>query len=363
MDDFEGLGDVWDSLLSRSFDNDVFSTWEWLHCWWRHFGRGRDLRILVARDGGEIVGIAPLMLSKYNFLNFMGFKRMEFVGSPHSDYNNFILLKRGRECVDLFLDYLLEEYDDWDCLELVDVREDSMTALSLEGIFNKGSLGLERSVATFCPYIKLPGSVDVFLRGLSRNMQRNLRKRMRRLKRDFRVEFRTHEDFSSVKEAMGIFFKLHQKRWRSRGRSGAFVDEEFRAFHMDVATLFAERGWLSMFFLMADGEPVASIYSFDYGGKKYGYLTGFDPDFYPYSVGNLLKMYAVERCIQKGLREYDLMRGFERYKADWSTGLRRNFRVRLLRRGLFARLYNWATSNSLSCSLIEKLGVSLSCVG
>jgi len=111
---------------------------------------------------------------------------------------------------------------------------------------------------------------------------------------------------------------------------------------------------------MVDDEAAAAAYSFDYKLKKYGYLTGFDPEYYPYSVGNLLKMHIVEDCVRKGFREYDLTRDFEPYKADWAPSLRKNLEVRMVRSGLFARVYEWVTREGVSASLIRRTGASLS---
>jgi len=357
--EFEGLGRVWDGLLQRSLDNDVFSTWEWLWCWWRHFGEGRELRVLVAERGGRVVGIAPLTVSRYSFLGLGRLRRVEFIGFPQADYNNFILLGDAVECLRVFMEGLMG-FSDWDLIDLRDVREDSVSAGALSRVGGGLAFKVRFGECTVCPYIGLPGSIEVFMAGLSRNMRRNLRKRFRRLCRDYRVGFMGQRDFGSVDEAMDVFFDLHQRRWRSKGERGSFSSRRIRDFHRDVARAFDERGWLDLRFLTVNGEPVAAAYTFNYGLKKYGYQTGFDPEFGRYGVGNLLKLHLVEECIKRGFREYDLTRDFEPYKADWATGVRRNMFFRVVRRGLFARAYCWAIENRFSRSLSLKLGTHLS---
>jgi CelD/BcsL family acetyltransferase involved in cellulose biosynthesis len=164
----------------------------------------------------------------------------------------------------------------------------------------------------------------------------------------FNVDFKTQHDFRSVKEAMQIFFKLHQKRWESKGQHGAFASKSIRDFHLDLSAIFDEKGWLSLYFLSINNEPVAAVYSFDYSRKKYGYLTGFDPEFAQYGVGNVLKMHVIRECIRKGFKEYDLTREFEPYKREWTTGVRRNLVARMVIKGWFAEMYNWALSNGAS---------------
>jgi len=356
---FKELGHVWNALLQKSLDNDVFSTWEWLWNWWRHFGTGRSLRVLVAEEGNEIIGIAPFMLSKYSFGRIGSLSRIEFISFPHGDYNNLILLDKSPiECVKLFLEGLLD-FSDWNLLDLRDIRDNSVTADCLRKICGGEDLRLKLLDETFCPFVNLPSSFDAFMAGLSRNMRRNLRKRLKKLQAGYKVEFKSQRDFSSLDKAMEVFFKLHQERWKARGRKGAFASEEFKGFHLDVAKAFDEKGWLDLRFLTVDDVPVAAAYTFDYNFKKYGYLTGFDPEFAKYGVGNLLKMHLVEECIRKGFREYDLTRDFEPYKADWATGVRKNLVARLVRGGMFAKMYCWTLENRAARWLSSKLGAHL----
>jgi CelD/BcsL family acetyltransferase involved in cellulose biosynthesis len=190
-------------------------------------------------------------------------------------------------------------------------------------------------------------------------MRRHLRKNMRRLREKFRVEFKTQSDFCSVDEAMKVFFKLHQERWKSRGKEGAFAREDVRNFHLDVARVFEEKGWLGLHFLAVNNEVVAANYTFNYNSKTYSYLTGFNPEFGRFGVTNLLRLHLIEECVKKGFKEYDLTRDFEPYKADWATGVRENLVARLARKGSFSRIYCWSLNNSFARWLSSKVGAHL----
>lgn len=306
------------------------------------------------------MAFAPLMLSKYNFLHFGNLTKIEFIGTPQSDYNNFILTQREMECLKLFLNYL-NEHNDWDYLELSDISESTASMNLLRKIpFGKLLRGqLEEKVTFLCPYMNLPDSTEIFMSRLSGDMRRNLRRRMRRLGEKYRVEIKTYSDFGSIEEAMNAFYKLHQKRWKTQGVPGVFAEKKLRDFHFDVARQFAEKGWLSLYFLTANDDLIAAIYSFDYKHKKYEYLTGFDPEYSQYGVGNLIRRHVAEECIRRGLTEYDLMRGGEPYKRSWNTKNRKNLELRLIRKGLFARMYGWATKSNTVLFLTQKFGRSL----
>ncbi|PAM97099.1 glycosyl transferase family 1, partial [Streptomyces sp. Alain-F2R5] len=51
----------WGRLYRRCAAATPFQSHAWLHSWWRTYGRRGRLRLLLARDGRELVAAAPLM--------------------------------------------------------------------------------------------------------------------------------------------------------------------------------------------------------------------------------------------------------------------------------------------------------------
>jgi len=158
---------------------------------------------------------------------------------------------------------------------------------------------------------------------------------------------------------MKVFIKLHQKRWNSQGLPGAFANEKFRDFHLEIADLFDRRGWLGLYFLMVNDEPVSAQYTFEYKLKVYYYLAGFNPEFSDYSVGNLTTMFLLKECIKRGFKEYDMMRGDEPYKMFWTDKCRKNIEVRLVKKNLQSRFYNWLTWSNVINEIAGKLKLTL----
>ena len=82
------------------------------------------------------------------------------------------------------------------------------------------------------------------------------------------------------------------------------------------------------------------LLGFEYKGVIYSGLSGFDPDFYKYSVGNLVTEYMIENCIQKGIEEFDFMKGSEPNKFKWDVKYRRNTNIRIMNRKTASLLYD-----------------------
>ena len=267
FDEHNGFETWWNKLLSRSLDNHPFLTYEWLTSWWKHFGKGRELKLFTAEKEGSVSLVAPVM---YSTCKVLGSRRskVEFVAAGDSDYQGFIItnFQDATVTVNHLIESIMEYSNDVDCIILKDIPEDSSTAKLLEGI-KEEAIGATHSTVTSCPYVKLPDTYEIYRQTLGSNMRRNLKLWEREAVKDYRVEFVKYDKIGTVEESMKIFFKLHQKRQISKGNCGVFSDDTKRSFHIDVANAFAEKGWLGLFFLTFNDKPVSAVYSYEYNRK------------------------------------------------------------------------------------------------
>ena len=364
FDEFLELKDVWNRVLAKSRDNNIFLTWEYLFTFWKHFGKNAKLRILCVKDRDEIIAIAPFRQSHFNFVSPLGYDVIEPLGyrglmPEGGDYTGLLLGEKETECLNLFLKYL-EEHSDWDFIYMYDVPETSAIPDLLRRTTNS-NLKFEITKGVICPYMTLPQSMNIFLEGLDGKFRKNLRRCMRHLMRDYgKVELKKYDQFGSVKDAMETFFKLHQKRWASKQMPGVFSAQAIRNFYLDVAKKFAENGWLALYFLTVNDEPIAAHYCFEYEEKIYFALSGFDPSYARYSIGNLLTLKIIEKCIEKGLKEFDFMKGDEPYKSKWTKIYRINLKIKFVSKRLTSRLYNWGIKTLKKAKIdktLEKLSI------
>ena len=330
LDQFMALREDWNSTLRRSNEDNIFSTWEWLSTWWKCFGKQRKLMIQLVKNKNDIVAIAPLMLTAHRIFRFP-LNKIEFIGTGFSDYCNFILTKEKKRSLELFLDRLNDRTINYDCVDLKQIPETAEYASLLRKLAVRRSMFIERSVST-CYYMRLPDSRRTFKANIRRKTRREQERALRRLAEEYKVEFKIYNDVDSTKEAVKMFFQLHQKRWIFKGSQGLVSSPMIRIFFSDICRIFAENGWLNLSFLMADGEPISSLFGFEYNGKYYAYLSGFDPAYHKYSPGNLLVMHVAEDCVRRKLKEYDFLRGNEFYKRSWTSLNRKNIEMKFMRR-------------------------------
>jgi CelD/BcsL family acetyltransferase involved in cellulose biosynthesis len=314
--EFANLHQQWNETLKKSENNNVFLTWEWLSTWWRHYGKNRQLKILLAQDNETIVAIAPFMLSQQK-ISALSFKKISFLGTEHTDYRNFILTDRKLECLKLFLRYL--HRCDWDFLELTQIPESNEPITSFRPTLERDFFWTEK-VSSPCFYIPLDRSFDEFLKQMNGRDRRELNRLSRRLNEQHTVIFKQQNNPATLKDAVSTFVELNKKHWRAKGGLGAFgQDPDFQVFLLDVCKLFAENGWLDFSFMNVDGVPVAGALSFVYNKIFFYYHVGSDPSYSKFGVGSLLTLNLIEKACDKGLVLFDFLQGNESYKGSWAS--------------------------------------------
>ena len=89
---FAALETEWRRLFERDTRSTPFQSWEWIEAWWRHHGAGTPW-VLRARDGGAVVGLMALVITRYRGTPL---RQVRWMGAPLSDYQDF-LCEPGRD--------------------------------------------------------------------------------------------------------------------------------------------------------------------------------------------------------------------------------------------------------------------------
>src|SRR4051794_13087129 len=73
------LGAEWDALVRAMPRPSPMLLHGWVTAWWRHFGEGARLAVVVARRDGMVVGVAPFMIRRRG-----GMRVLRFIGGHES---------------------------------------------------------------------------------------------------------------------------------------------------------------------------------------------------------------------------------------------------------------------------------------
>ncbi len=335
-EEFESLKAVWNPLLQKcGKSNSIYLTHEWLSTWWRYFGQGKKLNILLFKKENQVIGIVPLMKVEYK-VAFIRLNVLETIGSVNCNYIGLIPPEYIDDTMTAFLAYLEEEMArDRLLLRLSLIPEDSLFLAQLQkhAALSTRSIFIHKKTTTLAPYIKLPATWEEYLSSLSPGRRKVIRQALRALENRHEVGLQEYTA-DSLDEGLSKFYKLHQSRWQAVNVRGVFSYPQTKEFYKDIASQFLRNKWLYFTSLTVDNEPVSMEYSFIYNQKLYNATTARDILYSEYSVGHLHHLFIIKEAIKRHLLEIDLLRGDEPYKFHWTKSARRYMQVIIMRKGL-----------------------------
>ena len=151
-----------------------------------------------------------------------------------------------------------------------------------------------------------------YLAGRSANFRQQVRRKARVLERAG-ARYRL-ADSVSLDADLDTLFALHRERWSTE--STTFSEAE--AFHRDFAATALQRGWLRLWLLEVEDEPIAATYGFRFGGSESYYQSGRSQTWNKYSPGLVLLAHAVRAAMEEGVDEFRLLRGGEPHKSRFT---------------------------------------------
>jgi CelD/BcsL family acetyltransferase involved in cellulose biosynthesis len=322
FEELESLRADWLRLEVASGAELPFQTWDWVVAWWRHLranGSGvRDhLRISAIYDSsGEIVGIAPLMLTERPSFGPIHFRYLQFIGAdPNITEIRTLLCRPGLQgyCYERLREHLAARWRKWQWI----AWEDQAATLRDCGM----SSGLLHARTRSDFVLPLAPTWDILRQRLRRNIKESLRHCYNSLAREgLTASIEIVQAPDEIGAALQDFFRLHRVRAELEGapvHPNVFATIAAQSFLREVCERLAERGVARVFNLRLDGQIVASRVAFEMGGALYLYYSGWDPAYARYSVMTTLVAEMVKYAIGRGLRSVHLSTGRDVSKTRW----------------------------------------------
>ncbi len=319
LQEIESVVPEWLDLWNRIPGATPFQAPQWLLPWWKNLGGG-PLRVLAFRNSRRLAAFAPLFIHTWPDGRK---RRVAWIGSGISDHLDLLAEPSfSKAAARALFRFLKEDRAEWDIVDLQELGSESPLLQNPES----GALRARILNGEVCPVLSLPPSLDVFHAGLDRRQKRGVARGERRLNEagDLGMKTATAADLPS---ALNDLFRLHQACWNAKKSPGVLRDPALRRFHSEAAAAFLAGGHLRLYSLTAAGRTIASLYTLVKGDRVYGYLGGFDPELRALSPGSVLLRRVLEDCIRRSVREFDFLRGAEKYKYIWGAVDRPNYRL------------------------------------
>jgi CelD/BcsL family acetyltransferase involved in cellulose biosynthesis len=171
--------------------------------------------------------------------------------------------------------------------------------------------------------MELPTEVSELDAHMKPNLRHNIRKSKNRLGRagiNWRVEV-ADAPGPELQAAMASLTDLHSTRARQdRGmrHQDYLSDPQQAEFLRAVAPRMAAAGYLSVWSLIADSRPVASLLVLRADEELFFSVSGMDPTFWNFRPMTLLREACIRAAIPTGARRVNFLVGPNAGKLDWA---------------------------------------------
>jgi CelD/BcsL family acetyltransferase involved in cellulose biosynthesis len=297
----------WDELFRADPDATPFSSAGWARSWWPHWAGTADPWIVTVRDGGRLVGVAPLVLARRG-----PFRTLAELGRPPSNYWSVLAVPAARAAVTASVAAeIRSRSDEWDALLLGGLPQGS----AFEQALREAGLRVRARRPTPYPGIELPDSFERYLENLPRKRRKDLRRHMRRLD-DGRVTLRSVSEPAELRAAIDRWQEIRVRWWQSRTKAmdPEHASPRFRDFMRDLVSELVPDGLAQVWEFRQDGEVVGVEVNLMDATRYYSWMGAYDPAVAQLGLGKLAIGESIRESIAAGRTYYDLMVGDEDYK-------------------------------------------------
>lgn len=156
---------------------------------------------------------------------------------------------------------------------------------------------------------------------VGKNLRHDVAKKKRRLA-EAGVEPQLEVETCCTPGLLQELSELARRRLAAEGHKSSFLDPDRAAFIAQVGAQAQARGEFACFTLRHQGRLLAYRYGFLQSGTFFDWITSYDPEFFPYSIGKLMLWDLIERLCAQGVARLDFMAGEEDYKLKWGPEVR-----------------------------------------
>jgi CelD/BcsL family acetyltransferase involved in cellulose biosynthesis len=340
VDNLEGLAALnrpWTQLLSRCSYRNLFLTHEWAGTWWAHFGKGKELWLLLVRDGEELLGIAPMMLG-WEWYGGLPVRMLGFLVNRHTSRADFIIADgRKEEAIGALVRYWQDHNRRWDVLRLVHVPKESGNVRVLEeAIGNSKLAGFPARVSRRILTLPIEGTWEKYLGQQTHAFRKNLRQSAKRI-RESQMTLVSENDPSRVEQGLRSIFGIEARSRKADFREKRMLVND-KEFYLSLGTMVRLFEWRSDLLVDSEGKTIAGCHAAFHERRCYGFLLYHDYSHSAISPGRRLVADLLAECFRRGDVEEMDFNGNSAFIRSWTNHERVCEVLSACNRGLYSLL-------------------------
>ncbi|HEY5512942.1 MAG TPA: GNAT family N-acetyltransferase [Geomonas sp.] len=330
----------WDALCASLADqSSVFMSSFWHDCWWRHFGTGAALNLIVVRRQGELIGLFPFMRRRTS-LHGLPVRAICFPENGNSLHNDFLVRGEHRdEVLREVVSHLYRHRESWDVLQLNNMPEGSENCVGLLRLLSEGGRRFQRRPSLDSPYLEVSGDWERFLSSRPMRVRKTLRNIQNGMGRAGVHELLEVTTWPGYQEAREGLYEVARHSWTEQV-GDSLAHPVNAAFFEDLARAASARGCLSLWLLKLNGTIAAFEFHLRSHATQHAMRASFHQEHARLSPGAFLEMQILKQIFEqpRGIGRVDFGGSFDPYKRRWSDSSRRHLTVTVFHEGLYSRI-------------------------
>jgi CelD/BcsL family acetyltransferase involved in cellulose biosynthesis len=308
----ESLRPDWTALLAQTPRANFFQTLDWLQVYWRHYGAGQTLRVLVVQRDGRVTGILPLTVCRES--TRVG--PMRFLTYPLANWGSYFgpIGPDANQTLSAGLGHLRRTRRDWQALELRWVHPEDEAMSTTETALRANGFQAYKTIWDRTAVVELSGDWESYFAAKGSKWRNNYRRWLRRLNEKGEVKYVRYrpggEPAGETDPRWDLYEQceqIAQQSWQGSSTTGTTLTHaEVRDYLRDTHAAAARVGAVDMSLLYVGDQAVAFAYNYYYAGYVFGLRLGYDPAAGRDGIGNVLYMHALEDSFNRGDRIYDM---------------------------------------------------------
>jgi CelD/BcsL family acetyltransferase involved in cellulose biosynthesis len=303
FDDSSLSPNEWNDLLERSHTNAINLTWQWQRNWWKSFGRGR-LMLVILEDADRPVCIAPLFVDDGMIFNVCPEDHLDLIGEV------------SRDSVEAIITCALENVPGFQGLRVYFVPQSSPTSHFLQQAATHFGFTCIQESSFPSPRLEISAQPDA---AAACTRKKSLLRHENYFRREGRLTIQHATTAEEILPQLDEFFDQHIARRAATPNPSLFVEQRQRDYYRSITENIGPTGWLRFTRIEWNSRPIAFHFGASYAGRYLFGIPSFAIEFERHSPGEVLLRQLILAAIEEGAAVFDFGIGDEAYKYRFAT--------------------------------------------
>ncbi|MEQ1656006.1 MAG: GNAT family N-acetyltransferase [Nitrospira sp.] len=339
LDMIYGLEKEWNALLQATGMDSPFLAHEWFVSCLHAYGEGKVPAVITFREEDRLVGIAPCWRYQ-DRARGVNLRRVGFIRCLDTPYCDLIIEPGHRQAVvKLFAGIIFQDgqgQSDIATFDAWSVQSPNLTLI--KQVFREEAVPIFLESASVNPYLPLEGDWEAFINSKSQRFRKTYRNVVNRVRRLGRIQVDCMKGDPSG-DLLKDIFGVSERGWKHQQGLAMTNSQEAMRFFSRLTKVSSEKGWLMVWLLRLDGEPIAMEFDLVQGGVVSALRSDFDEKYGEHSPGSYLEYEIMQNLFMGGFAEYNTGPGVNAYKLKWTDAAREHQRLHVFGRTMRGRLY------------------------